>query len=105
MTVVVLNNAVLGYQKDAEQVKFGRYTSSGHLGRVDHAAIARACGGRGEVIETVADLDIALGAALEAQVVTLLDVNTDACAHPPVSLYAGKLDHATPQGIIHEAVP
>ncbi|WP_024509354.1 acetolactate synthase catalytic subunit [Bradyrhizobium sp. ARR65] len=105
LTVVVLNNAVLGYQKDAEQVKFGRYTSSGHLGRVDHAAIARACGGRGEVIETVADLDVALDAALGAQAVTLLDVNTDACAHPPVSLYAGKLDHATAQGIIHEAVP
>jgi acetolactate synthase I/II/III large subunit len=41
-TVIVINNAVLGYQKDAEQVKFGRYTSSGHLRYVDHAAIARA---------------------------------------------------------------
>ena len=52
ITVIVLNNAVLGYQKDAEQVKFGRYTSSGHLGRVDHAAIARACGAHGETVGT-----------------------------------------------------
>jgi len=44
ITVVVLNNGVLGYQKDAEKVKFGRYTSSGHLRQVDHALIARAVG-------------------------------------------------------------
>jgi thiamine pyrophosphate-dependent acetolactate synthase large subunit-like protein len=43
----VLNNGVLGYRKDAGQVKFGRYTSSGHLRHVDHAAIDRACGGEG----------------------------------------------------------
>jgi acetolactate synthase-1/2/3 large subunit len=40
LTVIVLNNGVLGYQKDAEQMKLGAYTSSGHLGFVDHAAIA-----------------------------------------------------------------
>jgi acetolactate synthase-1/2/3 large subunit len=63
--VIVLNNAVLGYQKDAEQVKFGRYTSSGHLDRVDHAAIARACGAQGETIEFVADLDAAIARAVD----------------------------------------
>ncbi|RZN16782.1 hypothetical protein CWO90_38655 [Bradyrhizobium sp. Leo121] len=47
VTVVVLNNGVLGYQKDAEKVKFGRYTSSAHLRQVDHALIARAVGAQG----------------------------------------------------------
>ena len=57
--VVVLNNGVLGYQKDAETAKFGRYTSAGHLGHVDHAAIARACGGYGETVEHAFDLEAA----------------------------------------------
>ncbi len=104
LTVVVLNNAVLGYQKDAEQVKFGRYTSSGHLRRVDHAAIARACGGTGQTIHAADDLEPALSHALTSQAVTVLDVLTDPGAHPPISLYDGKLDRVTERGIVHEAV-
>ena len=65
VTVVVLNNGVLGYQKDAETAKFGRYTTAGHLGHVDHAAIANACGGYGETVKRARDLDTALdGAAI-----------------------------------------
>lgn len=99
VTIVVLNNAVLGYQKDAEQVKFGRYTSSGHIRQVDHAAIARACGGQGYTITAAADLDSALARALGSNKVTVLDVITDPGAHPPISLYEGKLDRATPSGV------
>ncbi|MER9658186.1 thiamine pyrophosphate-dependent enzyme, partial [Mesorhizobium sp. M0152] len=77
VTVVVLNNGVLGYQKDAEMAKFGRYTAAGHLGQVDHAAIARACGGHGERVERASDLDAAFDRAAESDAVALLDVLTD----------------------------
>jgi acetolactate synthase-1/2/3 large subunit len=85
-------------------VKFGRYTSSGHLGCVDHAAIARACGGRGETISSASELDAALKRASASETVALLDVATDPGAHPPISLYDGKLDRATSHGVFHEAV-
>ena len=42
IVLVVLNNGVLGYQKDAKVVKFGRYTGACHFQAVDHAAIAEA---------------------------------------------------------------
>ena len=48
VTVILLNNGVLGYQKDAETVKFGAYTTACHFAPVDHAAIARACGCEGD---------------------------------------------------------
>ncbi len=105
LTIVVLNNAVLGYQKDAEHVKFGRYTSSGHLHRVDHASVSRACGGEGHSVKAAADLEPALRRALASKTVTVIDVMVDPGAHPPISLYDGKLDRATSQGIVLEAVP
>jgi acetolactate synthase-1/2/3 large subunit len=37
IVIIVLNNGVLGYQKDAEQVKFGAYTSACHFAPVNHA--------------------------------------------------------------------
>ncbi len=92
LTVVVLNNGVLGYQKDAEAVKFGRYTTACHLGDVDHAAIARACGCRGARVEAAGDIGSAFDRALGAVRPTLIEVMTDPEAHPPISLYTGILD-------------
>ena len=105
VTVAVLNNAVLGYQKDAETAKFGRYTSAGHLGRVDHAAIARACGGWGEAVTRAADLHDAFARAAAAGTVALLDIATDPGAHPPISLYDGRLDHVNGSAVVQDAVP
>lgn len=105
VTVVVLNNRVLGYQKDAETAKFGRYTSSGHLGPVDHAAIARACGGHGEIVESARDLDAAFDRAAKSSTVALIDVLTDPGAHPPISLYDGTLDHLKNGRVVQEPVP
>ncbi len=53
--VTVLNNGVLGFQKDAEDIKFGRHTSACYFAPVDHAAVARAVGCRGVRVEDPAD--------------------------------------------------
>jgi acetolactate synthase I/II/III large subunit len=42
VVVIVINIGVLGYQKDAETVKFGRSTTACQLSAVSHAEIARA---------------------------------------------------------------
>lgn len=94
VTVIVLNNGVLGYQKDAETVKFGTYTTACHFAPVDHAAIARACGCEGVRVEAADQILPALRAALQSDRPTLIEVATDPDAHPAISLYDGTLDKA-----------
>ena len=98
VVVVVLNNGVLAYQKDAETVKLGRYTTACHLGDVDHAAIARACGVAASRVQTPAELEEAFDEAFGSGQPWLLDVVTDPVAHPPVSLYDGTLDEQAASG-------
>jgi acetolactate synthase-1/2/3 large subunit len=92
IVLTVLNNGVLGYQKDAEDVKFGRHTSACIFSPVDHAQIARACGCRGVRIETPSDYLPALREALSANETTVLDVVIDSEAYPPITLFDDKLD-------------
>jgi acetolactate synthase-1/2/3 large subunit len=92
--VTVLNNGVLAYQKDAEDVKFGRHTGAVAFSPVDHAAIARACGCRGVRIERPGDSLPALREALACGETTLFDIDTDPDAYPPITLFDGKLDAA-----------
>jgi acetolactate synthase-1/2/3 large subunit len=91
IVVTVLNNGVLGYQKDAEDVKFGRHTGACYFEPVDHAAIAHACGCRGVRIENPADYLPAVREALAAGETTVLDVITDPEAYPPITVF-DKLD-------------
>ncbi len=90
LTVIVLNNGVLGFQKDAERVKFGAYTTACHFAPVDHAAIARACGCRAVRVEAVSALAPTLGEALGSTQPWLIDVVTDPDAYPPLSLFDTK---------------
>ncbi len=92
VVVIVLNNGVLGYQKDAEDVKFGKHTNACQFAPVDHARIAEACGCRGVRIEAVGDFLPALREAMTAKVTTVLDVVTDPEAYPPVTFFDEKLD-------------
>lgn len=94
--VIVLNNGILGFQKDAETVKFGSYTTACHFSPVDHAAIARACGCGGAVVSTPGDLGKALDVALAENRPWLIEVTTDPSAHPPISLFDGTLDRGLP---------
>jgi acetolactate synthase-1/2/3 large subunit len=93
VVVVLLNNGVLGYQKDAETAKFGRYTTACQLGPVDHAAIARACGCRAIAVSATDEVGAALDGALASGEPWLVEVMSDPDAHPPISLYHGTLDH------------
>ena len=94
LTVILLNNGVLGYQKDAETAKFGRYTTACHFAAVDHAAIARACGCDAATVDKPGDIGPALERALASGRPWLIEVMSDPDAHPPLSLYAPTLDRA-----------
>jgi acetolactate synthase-1/2/3 large subunit len=89
VVVTVLNNSCLGYQKDAEDVKFGRHSTACYFTAVDHAAIARASGCRGVRIEKANEYLPALREALECNETTVLDVVTDPAAYPPVTFFDG----------------
>jgi acetolactate synthase-1/2/3 large subunit len=92
VVVIVINNGVLGYQNDAETVKFGRSTTACKLGPVSHAEIARACGCDAVRIDAPDDMMPALKAAIESGRPWLIDVVSAPDAHPPISLYDGTLD-------------
>jgi acetolactate synthase-1/2/3 large subunit len=92
VVLIVINNGVLGYQKDAETAKFGRSTTACQLGQVSHAEIARACGCDAIRIDAPDDLAPALKAAIESGRPWLIDVVSCPDAHPPLSLYDGTLD-------------
>jgi len=89
VVLTVLNNGVLGFQKDAEDVKFGRHTNACYFKPVDHAAIARACGARGVTVDRPADYLPAVREALAARVPTVIDVITDPQAYPPLTQFDG----------------
>jgi acetolactate synthase-1/2/3 large subunit len=87
VVLTVLNNGVLAYQKDAEDVKLGRHTSACQFTPVDHAQIARACGYRGISIKRPGDYLPAVREALASGETTVLDVDTDPEAYPPITLF------------------
>lgn len=90
ITVAVLNNQILGYQKHGETVAFDGYTDACEFMPVDHAAIARACGCEGVRIDKAEALRPALEAALQSTSPSLLDVVIDPDAHPPITSFAGR---------------
>jgi acetolactate synthase I/II/III large subunit len=88
ITVLVLNNGILGYQKHAEDVIFGDHTDAVDFTAVDHAAIARACGVTGVRVERGEDIAAAIETAFASAGPALIDVVTDPDAKPPISFYA-----------------
>ena len=92
IVLTVLNNGVLAYQKDAEDVKFTRHSSACYFTPVDHAQIARACGCRGVRVERASEYLPALREALAAEQTTVIDVITDPQAYPPITMFDEKLD-------------
>ena len=91
VTLIVLNNQILGYQWHAEDVLFGDHTDACQLSPVDHAAIAKACGCEGIRVEKPGDFKAALAKARDSSVTTVIDVIIDPRAYPPITLFEGKL--------------
>lgn len=89
VTVVVLNNGILGFQKHAEDTKYGDHTVACDFAEVDHAAIARACGIAGVRVERGEDLGAALDAAFASGKPALIEVITDPDGKPPLTMYQG----------------
>ncbi len=94
ITVIVMNNGVLGFQKDAETAKFGAFTSAVFFSPVDHAAIARGVGCDADSISNPGDILPALRKALGSNKPHLLDMIVDPKAHPPLSVFDGTIDQA-----------
>ena len=91
VVLIVLNNQVLGYQKHAELARYGAHTDAVHFAPVDHAAIAAACGCIGVRVEKPENFARALRMALAADRITVIDVMTDPDAHPPITVFEGRL--------------
>lgn len=92
VTVILLNNAILGFQKHAELVQFAETTSAIEFAPVDHAAIARACGADGVRVDSAEQLQAALDAALRSDRVTLIEVMVDADAFPPITRWESRAE-------------
>ncbi len=88
LTLVVLNNGILGYQKHAENMKFGAHSSAVDFAAVDHAGIARSVGCNGIRVERPGDIAGALAAAGASDTTTLIDVIIDENAFPPITLFS-----------------
>jgi len=86
--IIVLNNGILGFQKHAETVKFGRFTSACHLNAVDHVKIAEACGCTALRVAEHSALIDALDQAFAYEGPLLIEVMTSPHAFPPLSLFA-----------------
>jgi acetolactate synthase-1/2/3 large subunit len=92
VTLVLLNNSILGFQKHAELVQFGEYTSAIDFAPVDHAKIAEAVGVRAVRVSTPAALEEALQEAFRSKTATLVEVITAPDAHPPITAWEPHAD-------------
>ena len=87
VTLILINNGILGYQKHAENVKFGDHTSAVHVKPVDHAAIARNSGCDGIRVTDPKELAAAIVEAKKNTGTTLIEVICDENAFPPITFY------------------
>ena len=85
--VVVLNNGVLGFQRDAELNRFGTFADVCAIGPFDHVAIARACGCDGIAVRKPGDIAAAWERALASTLPFVIDAFVDPEAFPPITAF------------------
>lgn len=89
ITLIVLNNGVLGYVKCSEKLRYGKNSTSVTIAPIDHTLVAKACGLEGIRATTPAELQSALVRANASETSTLIEVMcTDDC--PPITDFVGK---------------
>lgn len=91
LTVVVLNNGVLGYPERCRDGEIRRVHDSLSLRPVDHAVISKACGCEAIIVKNPDDIGSAFDRALSSKTPVLIEVLSDPDAHPPISLLRAPL--------------
>lgn len=89
VTLIVLNNGVLGYVKCSEKLRYGKNSTSVDMSPIDHAALARACGFKGIRVEEAAGLLPALVQARASETSVLIEVKCS-CDCPPITDFVGR---------------
>lgn len=87
VVLIVINNGILGFQKHAENVKFGAHTTAVDFAKVNHAGVAQAAGCVGVTISDPDVLAQALADAAASETTVLLDVICDQNAFPPITFF------------------
>ncbi len=87
VTILLINNGILGFQKHAENVKFGAHTSAVDFHEVDHAQIARSSGCDGIRVTDPDMLSAAIRQAKASSRSTLIEVICDQNAFPPITFF------------------
>lgn len=89
VTVVVLNNNILGYVKYSEKLHYGKNNTSVGIFPIDYMALAQACGLQGIRVEHTGELLLALEQAHLPETLTLIEVMRSG-DHPPITDFVGK---------------
>jgi acetolactate synthase-1/2/3 large subunit len=88
LTLVVLNNASLGFQRHSDRLHQGEdYGDLRFHPGVDYVQIAKGFGWDAVQVASLPSFRDAYAAALAASVPTLIEVATDADAHPPITKF------------------
>lgn len=75
ITVLILNNSVLGMVAQWQRLFYNRRYSNVYLGRIpDFVKLAEAYGAKGERVEALQDLEEAIKKAIKSDVTTVIDV-------------------------------
>lgn len=85
LTVILMNNGILGFQRHSELVQFSEHTTAVRFAPVNHAAIAEAVGATGIRVSEPSEIQSALSEALKSNKVTLIEVMADENAYPPIT--------------------
>ncbi len=89
ITILLLNNGILGFQMHAEDLKYGEHTVACDFAPVDHAGIARCCGIRAMRVEAGEAIGAALDESFSSKAPMLVEVMTDPSAKPPITFFGG----------------
>jgi len=88
VTLILINNGILGFQKHAETVRYGKWTSAVTFAETDHVAIAQAQGVQGRLVDNPSDLHEALSEAISSNQPRFIEVICSQ-AYPPLKMFDG----------------